>query len=287
MGKVLTAGDIQALIHLLGDDDAWVKDQARGTLRGAGELAIPFLGHSARTSDEQAIRVESSLIMEDIHVDAIERDWVALQAEEEGRALEEGALLIERMIHPDRASRVDEAREALEDLARRAREAIPPRGSVTRRVMALRRYLHEARGFHGNVEDYYDAENSFLSSVLERRTGIPITLALVWLSIGRRLGVPLVGIGMPMHFLVGFRSGSQMRYLDPFYGGREVSRGECLLLLERAGFEPAEAFLHPAPVVGILDRMARNLIVIYQNGAREKELRLARRFVTVLTGEIV
>jgi hypothetical protein len=78
-----------------------------------------------------------------------------------------------------------------------------------------------------------------------------------------------------------------MRYLDPFYGGREVGREECLLLLERAGFEPAEVFLTPAPVVGILERMARNLIVIYQNGAREKELRLARRFVTVLTGEIV
>jgi regulator of sirC expression with transglutaminase-like and TPR domain len=287
VGKILTTGDIQALIHLLGDDDTWVKDQARATLRAAGELAIPHLRDSSKTSEEQAIRVESSLILEDIHVDAIERDWVALQAEDEGKALEEGAFLLERMIDPERAARFEAAREALDELALRARETIPPRGPVAHRVIALRRYLHEVRGFHGNVEDYYDAENSFLTSVLEGRTGIPITLALVWLSIGRRLGVPLVGIGMPMHFLVGFRSGSQMRYLDPFYGGREVSRGECLLLLQRAGFEPAEAFLHPAPVVGILDRMARNLIVIYQNGARERELRLARRFVTVLTGEIV
>lgn len=287
MGKVLTAGDIQALIHLLGDDDSWVKDQARATLRGAGAPAIPYLKHSSKTSEEQAIRVESSLILEDIHVDAIESDWVALQAEDEGRALEEGAFLIERMIHPERASRIGAARETLEELAERARESVPPRGPVAERVDALRHYLHEVRGFHGNVEDYYDAENSFLTSVLERRTGIPITLALVWLSVGRRLGVPLVGIGMPMHFLVGFRSGSQIRYLDPFYGGREVSRAECLLLLQRAGFEPAEDFLHAAPLVGILDRMTRNLIVIYQNGAREKELRLARRFVTVLTGEIV
>jgi len=287
MGKLLTDGDIHALIHLLGDDDAWVKEQARTTLRGAGAPAVPFLEHSATTSDEQAIRVESSLVMEDIHVDAIERDWVALQAEDEGKAMEEGALLLERMIHPGREDRFDGARAFLDDLARRARETVPPRGSVARRVAALRAFLHEARGFHGNVEDYYDAENSFLTSVLERRKGIPITLALVWLAVGRRLGVPLVGIGMPMHFLVGYRVGSHMRYLDPFFGGREVTRAECLLLLERAGFEPAEQFLHPAPVVGILDRMARNLVLIYQNGARDRELRLARRFVTVLTGEIV
>ncbi len=287
MGKLLTAGDIHALIHLLGDDDVWVKNQARATLRGAGDQAVPFLRDSSKASDEQAIRVESSLIIEDIHVDAIERDWVALQAEDEEKALEEGALLLERMIHPDREPRFDAARAALDDLAAGARDAVPPRGPVTKRVAALRDYLHETCGYHGNVEDYYDPENSFLTSVVERRSGIPITLALVWLAVGRRLGVPLVGIGMPMHFLVGYRVGPRTRYVDPFFGGREVSRAECLLLLERAGFEPAEAFLHPAPVVAILDRMAWNLIVIYQNGARDRELRLARRFVTVLTGEIV
>jgi regulator of sirC expression with transglutaminase-like and TPR domain len=287
VGKVLTDGDIHALIHLLGDDDIWVKEQARTTLRQAGEPAVRFLEHYSSASDEQAIRVESSLIMEDIHVDAIEHDWVALQAEDEGRALEEGAFLLERMIRPDHAPRFGAARNRLDELAAGAWESVPEGGSMARRVAALRRYLHETRGFHGNVEDYYDPENSFLTSVLERSTGIPITLALVWLAVGRRLGLPLVGIGMPMHFLVGYRAGTRTRYLDPFFGGREVSRGECLLFLERAGFQPGELFLHPAPVVAILDRMARNLIVIYQNGARERELRLARRFVTVLTGEIV
>jgi hypothetical protein len=91
---------------------------------------------------------------------------------------------------------------------------------------------------------------------------------------------------MPMLFLIGYRMAGSHRYLDPFFGGREVSRGECLLLLERAGFEPAERYLRSAPVVGILERMARNLTVIYQNSARERELRLARRFVTLLTGEL-
>jgi regulator of sirC expression with transglutaminase-like and TPR domain len=190
------------------------------------------------------------------------------------------------MILPECAPRIESARAELRELAAVAREAVPEHGPLEERVESLRRYLHETCGFHGNTEDYYDPENSFLSSVLIRRTGIPITLALVYLTIGRRIGVPLVGIGMPMHFLIGYRMAGSHRYLDPFFGGREVSRGECLLLLERAGFEPAERYLRSAPVVGILERMARNLTVIYQNSARERELRLARRFVTLLTGEL-
>lgn len=286
MAKVLTPEDIHALIHLLGDDDAWVKEQARSTLRAAGDAAVPYLEEASSVSGELAIRGESDMLLEDIHVDEIEREWVDLQATVEGEALEEGAFLLERMIMPACAARVESARAELRELAAGAREAVPEYGPLEERVEALRRYLHETCGFHGNTEDYYDPENSFLSSVLIRRTGIPITLALVYLTIGRRIGVPLVGIGMPMHFLIGFRTGGSYRYLDPFFGGREVSRGECLLLLERAGFEPAERYLRSAPVVGILERMARNLTVIYQNSARERELRLARRFVTLLTGEV-
>jgi regulator of sirC expression with transglutaminase-like and TPR domain len=286
MAKVLTPEDIHALIHLLGDDDVWVKEQARSTLRAAGDAAVPYLEEASSISDEIAIRGESDMLLEDIHVDEIEREWVDLQATVEGEALEEGAFLLERMILPRCAPRVESARAELRELAAGAREAVPEHGPLEERVEALRRYLHETCGFHGNTEDYYDPENSFLSSVLIRRTGIPITLALVYLTIGRRIGVPLVGIGMPMHFLIGFRTGGSYRYLDPFFGGREVSRGECLLLLERAGFEPAERYLRSAPVVGILERMARNLTVIYQNSARERELRLARRFVTLLTGEV-
>jgi regulator of sirC expression with transglutaminase-like and TPR domain len=286
MAKVLTPEDIHALIHLLGDEDGWVKEQARSTLRAAGDVAVPYLEEASSVSEEIAIRGESDLLLEDIHVDEIEREWVDLQATVEGEALEEGAFLLERMIQPACAPRVEIARAELRELAAGAREAVPEYAPLEERVEALRRYLHETCGFHGNTEDYYDPENSFLSSVLIRRTGIPITLALVYLTIGRRIGVPLVGIGMPMHFLIGFRTGGSYRYLDPFFGGREVSRGECLLLLERAGFEPAERYLRSAPVVGILERMARNLTVIYQNSARERDLRLARRFVTLLTGEV-
>ena len=184
----------------------------------------------------------------------------------------------------DRTRRTDEARGELRLLATGAREAVPESEPLEARLDALRDYLHDACGFRGNRENYYDPENSFFSSVIFNRTGIPVTLALVYMAMGRRLGIPLRGVGMPMHFLVGVRDGRELRYMDPFHGGREVSRVECLLILERAGL-PAKAILTPSPVVAILERMARNLIFVFQNSQDAQGLRRARRFVALLTGE--
>lgn len=284
MPRTLSPRDITALIHLLGDDDGWVRGRAREALRGEGSRAAPYLERASEDDEERAVRIESRKLVEHIHADAIESEWVALQAVDDGEALEEGAWLLERFIHPSRAPRQTDARETLDTLASAARRAIPATAGREHRVGALGTFLHET-GFRGNVEAYYDPENSFLSSVLDRRTGIPITLALVWLAIGRRVDVPLVGVGMPMHFLVGWRSEGSYRYLDPFHGGREVSRGECRLLLEREGFDDPEPFLRPAPVVAILERMARNLVLVYDSQARSRELGLARRFISILTGE--
>lgn len=282
--KVLTPRDVSALIHLLGDEDHWVKDQARAALREAGPRAQPLLESASISNTEREIRNEAHLLLEDIHVDVVEREWVGLQVVDEGEALEGGAFLLERIIDSRCQAGQRKALDELEEIASRAREALPSVDNIESRVAALSTFLSRGCSFQGNVEDYYDPANSFLSRVILRRTGIPISLALIYLAIARRIGIPLVGVGMPMHFLVGFRAGSTFRYLDPFYGGRSVSRNDCLALLERAGFEPADDYLQPAPVVSILERMARNLISIYEDGGRERELRLSRRFVCLLTG---
>lgn len=273
------------MIRLLDDDDVAVKDHVRTALRSAGPVATPFLERASSDDPERTIRAESVAVLEDIRIDEIERAWVALQAAPDGEALEEGAFLLERLIDPQRVRRQRDARRDLQQLADGAREAVPVDAGTGTRIRSLCGYLHETCGFRGNTDNYYDPENSFLSTVIARRTGIPITLALMYLSLAHRIGLPLVGISMPMHFLVGYEREGSHRYIDPFFDGREVSRGECLLLLERAGFEPAEEFLRPAPVVAILERMARNLIIIYQHSAHERELRLSRRFVTLLTGD--
>jgi regulator of sirC expression with transglutaminase-like and TPR domain len=120
-------------------------------------------------------------------------------------------------------------------------------------------------GFIGHTGDYYDPDNSFLHRVLERRLGIPISLAFVAMDIGRRIGVPLDGVGYPGHFLLRDR-GDPSVYIDPF-GGRVLTEGECVVWFHRshpAGAIWQRSFLHPVDNVALLTRMLANLVPIYQ-----------------------
>ncbi len=143
-----------------------------------------------------------------------------------------------------------------------ARGGLGPRGVVD----ALNRYLYEECGFHGNREAYYDPRNSFLNEVLDRRTGIPITLALVYIEVGRQVGLPLVGIGFPGHFLVGCDAPGERLLIDPFDGGRLLTDADCAAILSRLhGRRVPLARHHLAPIGPrlFLVRMLANLKGIY------------------------
>ncbi len=113
----------------------------------------------------------------------------------------------------------------LDALAESARPRVLAAQTLERRVEALNRFLYDEQSFRGNRSDYYDARNSFLNEVIDRRTGIPITLAIVWLSIGSRLGLPVHGVGFPGHFLVKCDAPDEI-LIDPFEGKR-LTRAEC------------------------------------------------------------
>jgi regulator of sirC expression with transglutaminase-like and TPR domain len=125
----------------------------------------------------------------------------------------------------------------------------------------LRTYLFEREGFAGNTDDYADPENSFLDSVVARRTGIPITLSVVMIEVGRRLGMSIAGVGMPGHFLVKDPSRDEF-WCDPFHGGALYDVAECRAVFARiyggeSGFHPA--YLAPISPVAIVARMLANL----------------------------
>jgi regulator of sirC expression with transglutaminase-like and TPR domain len=134
------------------------------------------------------------------------------------------------------------------------------------RLLNLSRYLFAEQGFGGNTRAYFDPRNSFLNEVLDRRTGIPITLSVVYLELGWRLGLPLAGVGMPGHFLVGYYPPYQVQYVDVFNQGRMIGREDCILMLRGmygGGFVFQEEHLAPVDKRQILTRMLTNLKAIY------------------------
>jgi regulator of sirC expression with transglutaminase-like and TPR domain len=124
-------------------------------------------------------------------------------------------------------------------------------------------HLFEIEKFAGNDTDYYDPRNSFLNAVVDRHLGIPITLGILTMETGRRIGVPIVGIGMPGHFLVRDASSNE-RYADPFTG-RVLDRDGCraLFVEGQGGTDFSDALLAPVGTRAIVARLLANLKGIY------------------------
>jgi regulator of sirC expression with transglutaminase-like and TPR domain len=131
---------------------------------------------------------------------------------------------------------------------------------------ALLPHLFGPGRFAPNTDDYYDPRNSFLNHVLERHVGIPITLAVVALEVGRRVGVPLAGVGMPGHFLLQDKVDRDV-FIDPFDRGRVLDREGCRrLFLDVVGADAtwSDDYLEAVGNVSIISRLLNNLRAIYE-----------------------
>ena len=119
---------------------------------------------------------------------------------------------------------------------------------------------------------------------MDRRVGIPISLSAVYLLIGRRLSLPLFGIGMPGHFLVKYESDRYKIFIDCFNGGALLTEKNCARFLTEAGYGFDDKYLHKSPVRAMLSRMIKNLLAIYsKSGDVGKTARLTK-FIEILGG---
>jgi regulator of sirC expression with transglutaminase-like and TPR domain len=149
------------------------------------------------------------------------------------------------------------------------------------------RYLYEEVGFHGNALDYYDPRNSFLNEVLDRRTGIPITLALVLTEVCRRAGIKARGVSFPGHFLVRVEVAGGVLFIDPF-DGRLLDERQLSQLHERATGDdrPIDPrVLEPATKRHVLLRVLNNLRAIYERSGDQPRLSRALACMQVLSGD--
>jgi regulator of sirC expression with transglutaminase-like and TPR domain len=165
----------------------------------------------------------------------------------------------------------------LDELAERVRDRQWDATAPVVMLQDLSRVLFEEEGFRGNAEAYYDPRNSFLNDVLDRRLGIPITLSVVYLEVGWRLGLPLHGVNFPGHFLVRYDGEALKLLIDPFHAGRVRFEDEAQDLLDNVyggSVRMQPAYLRPADRKDILVRILENLKGTYLN-ARDEERGLA------------
>jgi regulator of sirC expression with transglutaminase-like and TPR domain len=178
----------------------------------------------------------------------------------------------------------------LEQLGRRLSERCRNLSTELKRLQETSRFFHKELGFAGNVNNYYDPDNSFVHKVLESRRGIPITLAIIYIELARTVGLDAEGVSFPGHFLIKINLHEGPVVLDPFTG-QSLSKEVLLERLEpyRKGFGlnddsevPIGLFLQPAKPKDILLRMLRNLREVYsQQGQPEKVKKVVERILVL------
>lgn len=195
--------------------------------------------------------------------------------------LEKAALYIAQEEYPNLD--VDEYLNALDTMADDIREQLPIESYPLKILKTINHYLYEDLGFVGNTEDYYDPGNSFLNDVIDRRTGIPITLSLVYLAIAQRLDFPMVGIGMPGHFLIRPIQEDMDIFVDAFGQGEILFPQDCQDRLNQMAGQTVEMqpqFLSAVTPQQFLARMLTNLKATYlDRGDMEKVLAAIERIL--------
>jgi serine protease Do len=188
----------------------------------------------------------------------------ALAGEEDQIDLFRAGLLVARLDNEE----VDVAayRQELEQMAGELKSKLPDDADDTVRLDALRKYLFEENGFHGSRGDFYNRANSYLNEVLDDREGLPITLAIVYMELARRIGLNVVGVGLPGHFVVAYvPAEGQRQLIDVFDGAVKVSRDEAETRVQNATqrdltAEQIDKLFEPVTKRAIISRMLTNLL---------------------------
>jgi regulator of sirC expression with transglutaminase-like and TPR domain len=277
----VTENELKALISLLDDESHTVSRLVREKFLEIGSVAKPYLTR-ATEADEVRVRARAQSILEEIHYGELEAEVAAFAARAiDMELLEQGTFLIARFGTP--SLDVPTYRRLLDEMAAELRERLEGKRTGLAILRSFADFLFDELGFTGNSLDYYDADNSYMNRVLDRRSGVPITLSLVYLFLANRLGLAMEGIGLPGHFVVRLPGVETELYVDAFDSGRVLSRAECARFVVSAGYEPRPEYFAPSSPRDILARMLRNLIHIYREGNDKRRVDRLTRLAALLS----
>lgn len=274
-------GQISSLIKLLTDRDEFVRTRVRDQLVELGEDALPFLEIATRGEDE-SLRIQAQWVIQNILPYKLAEKFRQLAHKGLGKDidLEKGMMLIMEFGYPE--SDPDECRQKLDDLAQKLSETLDSIAEPQQIVATFTHFLFQQNGFKGNKDNYHNPDNSFINKVLENHTGLPITLSALCVLLANRLNLPIVGVGMPGHYIVKYSLPVDPIYFDPFHQGRLLTKKECVRIVEQFGHKFEEHYLSQSTQRETLIRMLNNLIQVYKNSNETKKAEALAEYVNIL-----
>ena len=250
-----------ALLKLLADDDPAVYPAVRQRILSLGPSARLWLRPHVLDSDPLRRRRAQEIVR---HFDrqAADNRFLAFCLQHgETFDLEEGAWLLAQTQYPD--INIEAYQALLDSFVAELRQRVSLYKRANQILTKINEYLFNELGFAGNEQNYYDPDNSFLNRVLDRRTGNPISLCLLYMLLARRLRLPCAGIGLPGHFVCRYQSTSDEIYVDAFNHGRLLTKADCIHYLVRGNYDVSDEYLAPVSSRRLFHRLCTNLHQIF------------------------
>jgi regulator of sirC expression with transglutaminase-like and TPR domain len=278
--EALSESQKGALLKLLADEDNAVYRPVREKILSYGSDVIGWL-QPHTLSNDPALRRRAQDIISHFGRQAADNRFLAFCLKHgEEFELEESVWLLAQTQYPD--INVEAYQALLDSFAAELRERLyltrEPKEVLTR----INAYLFEELGFSGNEENYYDPENSYLNRVMDRRTGNPINLSLLYMLLARRLRLPVTGIGLPGHFICRHQSSAAEIFIDAFNGGKFLSKADCVQYLAHANYSLRDDCLAPVSSRRMLLRICGNLHQTYLQLQRTEETTRIQRYLVAL-----
>ena len=248
----------KALMKLLDDNDPQVFAAVERELLDGGDDVARMLEMEIDNADMNVRRRIENLVSK-MHLDKLQKEYDLLLdfVSRPDFSLERALLLLAKPLYPGLEFAMIESE--LNDLANDLRKRIAAIEDPYDIVQHVNEFFLTEMGFAGNSKDYYNPDNSILHRVLQTRRGIPISLGIVYLLVGRRLNLPVYGVGAPAHFLVKFVLEGKEFYVDVFNGGRIMSRKDAEDSISDMGFAFESRFLKTSSDLEMLARTCRNM----------------------------
>lgn len=266
----------QALLALLDDPSPAVRKAVREELLRWGKDAAVMLRRVQSEFDGE-VKVQASVLLRELFGEDSQRmfrNFIRSTRYE----LETGMLLLERSVDDTVTAAV--YKRFLDEVSDRCRELLVHPSTAWEKCRTLNRVIFGEYGFCGDVEHFYDPQNSLLSKVIERRRGLPLSLSVLYLLVADRCGLELAPVAMPGRFMVGCFLDKEAFYIDPFEGGVFRETTEIQAMLRSHNIEPDVAYMAPCPVGDVLLRCCRNLVRQYRRYGNEDNASLFTDYVS-------
>lgn len=280
VAAIVPEGQRAALVSLLSDDDPAIYQLIRSKILSCGPSACDWLRPHTLSSDPLLRRRCQEIIHHLARNSGDDRflDFCLHQGEELN--LEVAVFLLAQTQYPDVNS---EAYRALLDVwAAELRERLPARATGEAVLGTMNDYVFRHLGFGGNPHYGDNPENAYLNRVMDRRTGNPIGLCAIYLFLARRLALPVAGIGLPGHFICRYQSSTRQVYIDPFRGGRLLTKADCVKYLLQTHHGLQNGHLAPVTSRRMLSRMCANLHQTYSVLEMSEEVTRVQRYLVAL-----